>query len=320
MPFLEKSSYTHRPRYLFNAHLETIIPSMFYQVVNVSYQRERMELADGDFLDLDWLSNEANRLVILSHGLEGSSDRHYIQRTAGFFNKLGWDALAWNCRSCSGHMNRLPKLYHHGDISDLSLVIDHAIGRGYESIVLIGFSMGGNMLIKYLGVKGEDVHPSIKGGIGFSVPCNLADSASQLVKGFSRIYERRFLKKLRNKLAAKAQNHPEYVKDWTNIADFWDFHKKFTLPVYGFDSLDAFHDQARSDIHIPNIRIPTLMINAKNDPMLGMRNYPIAAAEKSDYFFLEIPKVGGHVGFTLSHDPHSWMEYRAHKFVQMLSL
>lgn len=136
-----------------NRHMETIIPSMFFKVDDIIYDRERLELSDGDFLDLDWLTGKKKKenLIVLSHGLEGSSDRYYIKRAARYFHERGWDILAWNCRSCSGEMNRLPRFYHHGDTEDLSKVIDHVLKSSYKKVILIGYSMGGSMSLKYLG-------------------------------------------------------------------------------------------------------------------------------------------------------------------------
>ena len=134
MPYLEEDSY-RRPWYFVNGHMETIVPSLLNRAEEVPYQRERLELSDGDFLDLDWLKGSDRKLLIITHGLEGSSDRHYARRPAAFFREKGWSVCAWNCRSCSGEMNRLPRFYHHGATEDLSSVVDHAIAKGFDSIV-----------------------------------------------------------------------------------------------------------------------------------------------------------------------------------------
>jgi len=138
---LQTSYYEKRPWYLFNRHMETVIPSLFYKVDGINYQRERLELEDGDFLDLDWLAGGNNRLLILSHGLEGSAGRHYIQRPAKFFSNKGWDILAWNNRSCSGEMNRLPRFYHHGGVSIRSLA------RAASQLLLSGQIQSGGSTI-----------------------------------------------------------------------------------------------------------------------------------------------------------------------------
>jgi uncharacterized protein len=316
MPVVQSSSYPGRPWYFPNGHIETIIPSMFFKVEGVNYQRERLELSDGDFLDLDWLKHDSRKLIVLSHGLEGSSDRHYMKRPAKFFSGQGWDILAWNCRSCSGEMNRLPRFYHHGETQDLRSVIQHAISKGYEQIVLIGFSMGGSFTLKYLGEEGSTLGNQVKAAVVFSVPCHVQDSAAQLKRGLSKMYQTRFLRKLKAKIQQKQRSFPELKRDWNQIRDFIDFHMHYTLPMYGFKSVQDFFDQARSDVHIPQITVPVLMVSAENDPMLGEPNYPVAIVAKSKNVWMEVPKTGGHVGFTLANNPYSYMEIRAMGFLR----
>ena len=137
MPLIKESTYKRAPRYQFNGHLQTVLP-------------------DGDFVDLDWVDNRSRNLVLLSHGLEGNSERHYMMGMANRFSEEGWDVLAWNCRSCSGEMNRKFRLYNHGEIGDIGEVIGHALQtKDYEKVLLVGFSMGGSILMKYLGVHGN---------------------------------------------------------------------------------------------------------------------------------------------------------------------
>ena len=162
MPLIENSSYK-KPFYYWNGHWETIIPSMFRKIEGVAYQRERLELNDGDFVDLDCLKQDSSKLVIITHGLEGNSDRHYAKGMAKHFFQNGWDAIAWNCRGCSGDINRLPRFYHHGATEDLAAVVQHALDSNrYKTIVLIGFSMGGSMTLKYLGERGIAVNSTVK--------------------------------------------------------------------------------------------------------------------------------------------------------------
>lgn len=319
MPILEKSSYKNRPWYLTNRHLETIVPSVFFKTEGVIYSRERLELEDGDFLDLDWIKNGNPKLLILSHGLEGNSDRQYIRRPAKFFGERGYDVLAWNCRGCSGEINRLKKSYQHGDVEDIGVVVERALTDGYEDIYMIGYSMGGNMTLKYLGLEAQALDSRIKSAVGFSVPCHLEDSSTEINKKANRFYEKRFIRKLQAKMALKAQLFPELNLDWEQINDFHDFNLAYTLPVYGFGSEEEFFEQARTDHLLPEINIPTLLANAKNDPMLGEKNYPFEFAEQSENVWLETPKVGGHVGFTIARDRNSWMEYRALEFFQSVT-
>ena len=319
MPLLTESSYKRRPAYLFHPHLETIVPSAFRKVKGVQYNRERIELNDGDFLDVDWLTPGFDRLVVLSHGLEGSSHRPYITGMARYFAANGWDALAWNCRTCGGEMNRLPRLYHHGATDDLSAVIDHALRTGrYNKIALVGFSMGGSMSLKYLGERGDDVAKQVVGAVTFSVPCNLWDSAVQLSLRSNRFYKTRFLNKLKVKMKLKALQHPQVI-DATGIdliTTFDEFDERFTAPIHGFASRQDFYEKATSDQYYSQLRRPALVVNALNDPLLGEKCYPYELARESDFLYLETPKLGGHVGFMEAGATITWAERRALEFLE----
>jgi predicted alpha/beta-fold hydrolase len=310
---VQPSSYNKRPWYFFNAHLETIIPSLFYEVDGVDYVRERLELEDGDFLDLDWIKEGNSRLMVLSHGLEGSSHRHYIKRPAKHFSKKGWDILAWNNRSCSGEMNRLPRFYHHGATEDISAVIDRGFKEGYNEIVLMGYSMGGGMQQKYLGERKVD--PRIKGAISFSVPCNVKDSVIQLGKKDNQKYERRFIQKLKEKIVKKSKLMDLDIEGIDKVKTFSQFDERFTLKLFpGYKDADDFYSKIASDQFLPSITVPLLIVNAKNDPILGEKCYPIVLAKNSDLIHLEMPELGGHVGFTDERDL-SYMEHAADKFI-----
>jgi len=314
MPYLKDDTY-ERPWYLINKHFETIVPSLRNKADQVIYTRERIELSDGDFLDLDWLVGDSRKLLIISHGLEGSSDRHYVRRPASYFNTQGWSICAWNCRSCSGEMNRLPRFYHHGATEDLESVVDCALAKGYSEIVLMGFSMGGSMSLKYLG---ESVRPiEVRGAITFSVPCNLKDSALALERKGNRFYEKRFLNKLKKKIELKSEMHDQIDATLLEgMEDFSSFHDHFTVPLHGFDSLDQFYSSATCDQYLESIRVPVLIGNALNDPLLEGGCYPIEKAKQSEFVHLKTPRFGGHVGFNLAKKNYTWMELESEKFLQ----
>ncbi len=316
MPLIPVSSYKH-PFYLFNGHLETIIPSAFRKVGGPPYSRERLELSEGDFLDLDWLSNQSRRLLIISHGLEGSSGRHYSKGMANFFFKNKWDALAWNCRSCSGEMNRLPRFYHHGATEDLKAVIDHALTKGYDTIALVGISMGGSLSLKYTGENAQTLPSAIRSVVAFSVPCHLGSSARELDKPAKRFYLNRFLKKLGKKIQQKAASFPDLIshEGFDKIRSFEEFDNRYTAPLHGFRDAKDFYERASSLPHIAEIRVPTLIVNAQNDPFLPSECFPYEIARESEFVFLETPKRGGHTGFTLAGKEENWMEVRAFEFV-----
>lgn len=316
MPLLPTPNY-RRPFYLPNAHLETIVPSVFRKIEDVRYERERLELPDRDFLDIDWLTNNNEKLVIISHGLEGSSERHYSKGMARYFFQRGWDALAWNCRSCSGEMNRLPRFYHHGATEDIRAVIEHALTKKYVTVVLVGFSMGGSLSLKYLGENGNDLAPAIKGGAVFSVPCDLGSSARELDKPSRSFYRNRFLRKLEKKIRAKEQRFPDIIsaKDFEKIKTFEAFDNSYTAPLHGFKNAADFYQQASSGNYLRDIKKPVLIVNAENDPFLPPPCYPIDLAKKHAFVHLEIPKRGGHVGFSLGGRIENWMELRAFDFL-----
>lgn len=295
MPILP-SSYK-APFYLFNGHLQTIIPSLFRQVDGITYTRERLTTPDQDFIDVDWSQVGGDDLVILSHGLEGDSGRPYILGMVRAFNARGLDALAWNYRSCSGEPNKLLRSYHLGASDDLAFVVEHALQTGnYNKVYLIGFSAGGNITLKYLGENPAQVPSEVKRSCVFSVPVDLKASAQKI----SRIYTQRFLKTLGEKLEQKRQLYPEEV-DLTDYSVFWsfpEFDNRYTAPLHGFKDADDYYAQVSSRQFLPQINVPTLLVNAKNDPFLGEACYPFEEAKQNPYLFLETPETGGHVGFT----------------------
>jgi predicted alpha/beta-fold hydrolase len=212
MTLFSSSSYQSAYDFLKNGHFETIVPSISRKVRGVKYTRERIETPDNDFLDLDWIKSNHERLVIISHGLEGSSHRHYVKSCAKYFSNNEYDVLAWNYRSCSGEMNRQLRLYHHGVTDDLETVISHAIAtRRYKKVVLVGFSMGGSTVLKYLGENGRGVPAHVVGAATFSVPCNLWDSAHQLTSPSNWFYNRKFLKKMSKKIKRKHDQFPDKI-------------------------------------------------------------------------------------------------------------
>jgi predicted alpha/beta-fold hydrolase len=313
------TTYPGPPWYQLNGHWQTILPAFGGPKVN--YERERLVLPDGDFVDLDWLRGEkpTRQLVILTHGLEGNSDRPYIRSAAHFFQQKGWDALAWNCRSCSGEMNRALRLYHHGEIEDIHQVVQYALDvGGYEQVVLIGYSMGGAMTTKYLSVHGEDVAAEVVGGVAFSAPYDLKASVDALeIKG-NGIYKKRFLKQLGDKIKIKDERFPGIVdiSKLPQVKRWQDFDEWFTAPLLGLDSADDFYALASAKRFMDGLERPLLAVSALNDPIIPESCLPLAEAEDHPYFNLELTTNGGHVGYTLPGETHNWMDERAWTAVQ----
>lgn len=307
------------PPLLSNGHIQTVFSSLFRKVENPSYDRERIDTEDGDFLDLDWARDGNRRVAIVSHGLEGSSGRNYVTGMVRALKKGGWDSVAWNFRSCSGETNRLLKMYHSGASYDLAAVVEHVAGKNqYDEIALIGFSMGGNITLVHLGEEGEKINPLVKKAVTFSVPCDLKGSSVELKRLSRKIYMIRFLRTLKGKVEEKARLNPGKVdlKDLNKITDFKGFDDQFTAPFHGFkDALD-YWEKCSSKQFIPNIKVPTLIVNAKNDPFLSNSCFPFEEAENNECVTLETPESGGHVGFvSFNRENIYWSEERAVSFL-----
>ena len=314
MPIIHESTYS-APKWLIGGHAQTIHPTL-RRIPGLTPSTERIELRDGDFLDLDWFITGKNKLAILTHGLEGNAQAKYMRGMTVALIKRGWDVLAWSFRDCSEEPNRLLSSYHSGKTDDLELVIQHAIAKHkYDQIDLVGFSLGGNLVLKYIGERGETIHPIIQRAVAFSTPCDLACSSHELSKWQNRIYMERFLKTLRAKIKVKHSKFPGSldISDISKIRNFAQFDGRFTAPIHGFESAEDYWKRSSSRPFLPNIKIPTLMVSAANDPFLGPRCYPYAEAIDHSYLHLEIPKQGGHVGF--SGGKEYWSETRAAKFL-----
>lgn len=317
MPII--TSTYRSPKFLFNGHLQTIYPSLYRKVKGVHFERERIDTPDDDFLDIDWASVGANQIVILSHGLEGSTESSYIRGMTRAANLKGWDSLAWNYRGCSGVPNRQLQSYHSGATHDLETIVQHVLATNrYKKIVLIGFSLGGNLSLKYAGEKGEGLHKSIQKIIAISAPTHLSAGSTHLEKGFNRIYTHRFIEMLREKVLEKARLMPDKI-DLTplkSIRTLRQFDDYYTAPINGFKNAEDYYTQCSSGQFIPHITRPTLLFNAINDPFFPTEHYPYELAQNSTTFFLETPKTGGHVGFsTLRKDGFYGSEQRVFEFI-----
>ncbi len=318
MPILQKP-IVDNPFWQFNGHIQSIYPSLLRKVPFAYARTERMELNDGDFIDLDWSvpQKQNAKLVIITHGLEGDSTRHYVTGIAKLFSENGFDALGWNCRSCSGEMNRLLRFYHHGDADDLRRVIQYAVkGYGYEEIVLVGFSMGGSLTFRAIAEFPETVPAEVSKAIGFSVPCSLKGSVDALSTPENKIYMNRFLKKLGKKIKAKAKLFPDQISadGYEDIKTFIDFDNRYTAPIHGYKDAFDFYEKASVGNMLKNIKIPSLIVQAQNDPFLLPSCMPIKDAEQNPNLFLEMPESGGHCGFMERKSMHTWAEKRALAF------
>lgn len=295
-------SSDYNPPLLFrNCHFSTVYSGLVRKVNGVHQKRERIHLPDSDFLDLDWsyAHKRTDQVVILLHGLEGNAQRAYITGSAKQFNYNGYDVCAVNLRSCSGETNRLYRSYHSGATEDLDAIVSHILTtKKYNQIYLNGFSLGGNLALKYLG-ENRDVPKEIKGAVAVSVPCDLHSSLKQLLQPKNYLYARRFKNHLKAKMREKQHLFPSKISDQDiqNVKTLKDFDDIYTSRAHGFkDALD-YYKKCSSLQFLPSIKVPSLIINALNDSFLGTECYPYEEADKNEVLYLETPKYGGHVGF-----------------------
>lgn len=316
MPIVD--SAFHPPFWLRSGHLQTILPVILPRRSKVTFTEERLELADGDFLDLAWLRYGRDRLAILCHGLEGDFHAGYIRGMSAAMADAGWDVLAWNFRGCSpGSVNRLLRSYHSGETDDLREVIQHA-RSAYARLALIGFSLGGNIVLKYLGERRPD--SKIGGGVAISAPVDLAASTRSLDTHLgNRLYLRRFLKTLIAKVEAKAVHFPEQLDlgGLRQTRSFLEFDDRYTARIHGFRDGADYWRQCSSRQFLPGIGVPTLLLNARDDPFLPDECFPAPEARENPHFYLETPAHGGHVGFIGGRHPdkRTWAERRAVGFL-----
>ncbi|MBK9016932.1 MAG: alpha/beta fold hydrolase [Saprospiraceae bacterium] len=321
MPLIPHSTYRRSPL-LLNGHFETIAPNVLRKVKGIDYERERITLPDGDFLDLDWLDRGSRKLVVLTHGLEGDSSRTYVLGMARIFHQNGWDVLAWNCRSCSGEINRAQRMYHHGDIEDIGQVMDHALHRkNYETVVMSGFSMGANITMKYLGVHGKNVPEPVRAAVVFSAPTDLRAGAEILDHASNIIYRKRFLFYLKQKMVLKNGQYPGVIdlENFKKIKVWRDFDEYFSAPLNSFRDAADFYEKASAKNFMAGIATPTLLVQALNDPILPPSCYPKDLCQKHPHLHLEMPDHGGHVGFWKPGKEFAWSEERALDFVKQNS-
>lgn len=298
---------------------------MFRIIAKPKYFRERVETPDHDFLDLDWLqykkgNPEHRPLLILSHGLEGSTSSRYIRGMAKFFSRNGYTVMAMNKRGCSGETNRKLQTYHSGHTADIEFCVSLAVSRGYNKIALIGFSLGGNQSLLYASGVRNKVAKEVFAVVALSTPIDLKSCAYQLAKPDAKIYMRKFLTSMRKKIIEKNKLFPEQldIKNIYKIKTFKDWDDKYTGPIHGFKDANEYWQKCSSLFVLNKIKIPTLLIQSRNDPFLTDSCFPNNFAARSNLITLEDVPHGGHCGFSAKSGligPY-WSEKRAFDFCQ----
>lgn len=317
------------PAWLKNPHAQTIYASGVAPVHRVRFRRERWETPDADFIDLDWLApRDTNRagasadtpLVILFHGLEGSSRSHYAHTIMRAVDRRGWQGVVVHFRGCSGVPNRFPRAYHSGDTVEMNWMLERFRKRWSGPIGAAAVSLGANVLLKWLGERGPDARSVVSGACAISAPLDLAAAGTALDQGFNRFYTWNFLRTLRRKTLAKIGEHGVGIappaRDVRAARTLRAFDDVVTSRMHGFRDAMDYWTRSSSKPWLQHIAVPTLVLNARDDPFLPAWALP-SAADVSSSVTLEFPDHGGHVGFVTGRFPGSldWMPQRVLRFI-----
>lgn len=280
--------------------MQTIYSATLASKPALLYRRERWETPDKDFIDLDWMDGDpAGPLFVLFHGLEGSSNSHYSRSLMAAVRARGQTGLVVHFRSCSGEMNRLPRGYHSGDSVEIDWIVRRLKASRSESRVFVsGVSLGGNALLKWLGEQGDSARGLVHGAAAISAPMDLRASGLALGRGFNRVYTRMFLNTMKKKSRHKLFHFPELFDGAAmhRSRNLYEFDNAVTAPLHGFRDVDDYWARASSKPVLRHISVPTLILNARNDPFIPDDSLP-RESEVSSHVHLEYPATGGHVGF-----------------------
>ena len=313
-----------RAAWLPGPHLGTVYASVARPLPRPRFRRERWDLPDGDFVDVDRLEGAGRGapVLVISHGLEGSSRAAYVRGLAAAAARRGLSVAAWNFRGCSGEPNRLLRQYHSGETGDLGAVVDRLSAEDPgRPIALAGFSLGGNQLVKWLGERGDDLPAAVRSAVAISVPFDLALCAIALDgPGFwPWIYRERFLRRLRHKALRKAADHPGRIDAAAvrRTTTFSGYDGLVTAPLHGFESAEDYWTRSSSAQFIAGVRRPLLLLSADDDPLVPARALPVEAAGRNPAVTLEVTSGGGHVAFVSGAPwrPGFWAEERAMDFL-----
>lgn len=281
--------------WLRNPHLQTLWPTWFRPHPPIRLTPERVELPDGDFIDLAWTDANGGPPVLLLHGLEGSLDSHYVRPTLAALHAAGLHAVFMHLRGCSAEPNRLDRSYHSGATEDLAAVIAHMESNSAPPGAAVGFSLGGNLLLKYLGERGTGT--PLRAAVAVSVPFRLMDAARRLEQGPSRIYREHLMERLRGSYLRKFEARPAPLSvDVRRLRGFYDFDDQVTAPLNGFSGADDYYRRCSCRRYLGGVGIPTLVLHALDDPFMYPQTVP-GESELGPAIRLELSCRGGHVGF-----------------------
>lgn len=320
---------TFKPAWwLHNAHLQTLYPALLRHPPSPSIKRERLITTDNDFIDIDFCGTGQQPLVILLHGLTGSAQSKYIKGLQVALLKQGMRSAALNFRGCSGEYNHSSRCYHSGETGDIDFLYRTLRKREpATAMAAVGFSLGGNVLLKWLGEQGNNVE--LFAATAVSVPLVLSACANKLDNGFSKVYRASLLRELKDYVRLK-QQHLEslgnsveaeilrQIGDLDDISSFWQYDDRVVAKLYNFANVDDYYQRSSSRQFLQTIAVPTLIIQAQDDPFMTPEVFP-ELAELSSTVSLEITPAGGHVGFITGNNPlqpHYWLEQRIPDFLQ----
>jgi len=299
-------------------HAQTLWPSLIRRPVGIELTTERLTLPDGDFIDLAWTKGNSDKIVIVLHGLEGSIDSSYARGMLAAIHKKGWRGVFMHFRGCSGEHNLMDRSYHSGETGDLRFLVETLRKRHPDAtLVAVGYSLGGNALLKYLGEYKDD--SQLKAATAVSVSYLLSNSATKLEKGFSRLYQRHLLNRLMDKTLSKFQDRqaPVDIANINKLNTFKSFDHHITAPIHGFKSGDDYYEQSSSRQYLYKITTPTLLIHSRDDPFMSVDAIP-NQDDLSESVTLELSNYGGHVGFVSGNTPWNaiyWLEERIPEFL-----
>ncbi|SDH34039.1 hydrolase [Propionivibrio dicarboxylicus] len=309
------------PRWLPGGHAQTLYP-LLIKPEAPAFRRERWETPDGDFIDLDWKNatetDGDNPLLLLFHGLEGSSDSHYARSLVRAAFAIGWSSVVVHFRGCSGEPNRLPRAYHSGDSEEIDWIVRRLRAlHPHRRLHTVGISLGGNALLKWLGEQGQAATALVDTAAAVSAPIDLAACGHHLARGFNALYTQHFLYTLKPTSLAKLKCFPGLLDERSirRARTLYDFDDAVTAPLHGFAGADDYWFRASSKPWLGGIAVPTLLLNARNDPFLPAHALPLPN-QVSPQVCLDFTEQGGHVGFVTGYLPGhlDWMPQRLLRF------
>jgi len=301
-----------------NPHLQTLWAALVRRKIPIPIRSERLELPDGDFLDLAWVDRNEGPIIIVLHGLNGSIHSSYVRGILQAIKQQGWRGVLMHFRGCSGLPNRLARSYHSGDTSDLQYVITELVKREPKTpLYAVGYSLGGNVLLKWLGESG--INNPLRAAAAISIPFEVGKTSDYLNTGFSRLYQWKLLHELlksdRRKFKKMTPHHDKQTKKIQNIREFDD---TITAPLHGFKNAEDYYIQSSSRQYLASIKIPTLVLHALDDPFTPLNAIP-NALEVSPAVTLELTNQGGHVGFVAGKypwHPTYWLEEKIVRYIE----